>query len=55
VSANAEAIEADLRPRPVLDGAVHEALKAGLAEFKGPDGVRAGASTWIVWAVNPAA
>jgi ubiquinone/menaquinone biosynthesis C-methylase UbiE len=32
---------------------VHEALKAGLAEFAGPDGVLAGASTWIVSAINP--
>jgi ubiquinone/menaquinone biosynthesis C-methylase UbiE len=33
---------------------VHEALRAGLADFEGPDGVSAPASTWIVSAVNPA-
>jgi hypothetical protein len=30
---------------------VREALRAGLAEYDGPDGVRAPASTWIVSAV----
>ena len=33
-----------------LHGQVHEALREGLAEFEGPDGVVAGASTWIVTA-----
>jgi SAM-dependent methyltransferase len=37
-----------------LHGAVREALRAGLAEFAGPEGVSAGASTWIVSAVAPA-
>ncbi len=36
-----------------LHGEVHAALRAGLAEFAGPDGVRAPASTWIVTAVVP--
>jgi ubiquinone/menaquinone biosynthesis C-methylase UbiE len=36
-----------------LHGQVHEALRAGLAEFEGPDGVRAPASTWIVAATVP--
>lgn len=36
-----------------LHGEVHEALRAGLAEFEGPDGVRAHASTWIVTATAP--
>ena len=36
-----------------LHGQVHDALKAGLAEFQGPDGMAAGASTWIVSATNP--
>jgi ubiquinone/menaquinone biosynthesis C-methylase UbiE len=34
-----------------LHGQVHSALEEGLAEYKGPDGVRAPASTWIVSAV----
>jgi SAM-dependent methyltransferase len=34
-----------------LHGEVREALRAGLAEYDGPDGVRAPASTWIVTAV----
>jgi ubiquinone/menaquinone biosynthesis C-methylase UbiE len=38
-----------------LHGAVHEALVEGLSEFAGPDGVRAGASTWVVTARAPAA
>ncbi|MEA2442461.1 MAG: hypothetical protein QOH76_3885 [Thermoleophilaceae bacterium] len=38
-----------------LHGEVRAALQAGLAEFAGPDGVHARASTWIVSAVNPAA
>ena len=33
---------------------VHEALVEGLAEFSGPDGVRAPASTWLVTARSPA-
>ena len=33
-----------------LHGRVHEALRDGLAELAGPDGVRAHASTWIVTA-----
>jgi ubiquinone/menaquinone biosynthesis C-methylase UbiE len=33
-----------------LHGRVDEALREGLAEFAGPDGVRAAASTWIVHA-----
>lgn len=37
-----------------LHGEVHEALRAGLAEFDGPDGLRAPASTWIVTAAVPA-
>jgi ubiquinone/menaquinone biosynthesis C-methylase UbiE len=37
-----------------LHGEVHDALRAGLADFEGPDGVIAPASTWIVSAVNPA-
>ena len=37
-----------------LHGEVHEALRAGLADFEGPDGLAAAASTWIVSAVNPA-
>jgi hypothetical protein len=32
---------------------VRAALRAGLAEFEGPDGLRAGASTWIVSASAP--
>jgi ubiquinone/menaquinone biosynthesis C-methylase UbiE len=32
---------------------VRAALRDGLAEFEGPDGLRAGASTWIVSAVAP--
>jgi SAM-dependent methyltransferase len=34
-----------------LHGQVHSALEDGLAEYAGPDGVRAPASTWIVSAV----
>lgn len=34
---------------------VHAALREGLSEYDGPDGVRAPASTWIVNAVAPAA
>ncbi len=34
---------------------VDAALRAGLAEFAGPDGIRAPASTWIVTAMAPAA
>ncbi len=37
-----------------LHGEVHAALREGLAEFDGPDGLRAPASTWIVTAVVPA-
>jgi SAM-dependent methyltransferase len=33
---------------------VRAALRDGLAEFEGPDGLRAGASTWIVSASSPA-
>jgi ubiquinone/menaquinone biosynthesis C-methylase UbiE len=36
-----------------LHGEVHAALRAGLAEFSEPDGVRASASTWIVTASTP--
>ena len=36
-----------------LHGEVDAALREGLAEFAGPDGVRAPASTWIVTAVAP--
>jgi hypothetical protein len=36
-----------------LHGQVHDALRTGLAEFEGPDGMTAGASTWIVSATNP--
>ena len=36
-----------------LHGEVNAALKAGLAEFVGPDGVSAPASTWIVSATVP--
>jgi hypothetical protein len=32
---------------------VHAALREGLGEFAGPDGVRAPASTWIVVATAP--
>jgi len=38
-----------------LHGQVHEALCEGLAEFAGPDGVQAPASTWIVAATAPGA
>lgn len=38
-----------------LHGEVHEALRAGFAEYAGPDGVRAPASTWIVTAAAPQA
>jgi ubiquinone/menaquinone biosynthesis C-methylase UbiE len=38
-----------------LHGEVHEALRAGLSEFEGPDGLMAPASTWIVSAINPEA
>ena len=37
-----------------LHGEVHAALAEGLAEFEGPDGVQAQASTWIVTASAPA-
>jgi SAM-dependent methyltransferase len=36
-----------------LHGKVHEALREGLSEFEGEDGVRAPASTWIVTASAP--
>jgi SAM-dependent methyltransferase len=36
-----------------LHGEVHDALRAGLAEFETEDGVRAPASTWIVTAAQP--
>jgi len=36
-----------------LHGEVHAALRAGLGDFEGPDGVRAPASTWIVTASAP--
>jgi ubiquinone/menaquinone biosynthesis C-methylase UbiE len=36
-----------------LHGTVREALQQGLAEYAGPDGVRAPASTWIVTATAP--
>jgi hypothetical protein len=36
-----------------LHGEVDPALREGLAEFEGPDGVRAPASTWIVTASAP--
>jgi hypothetical protein len=38
-----------------LHGEVHEALKAGLADFETPRGLMGPASTWIVSAVNPPA
>jgi ubiquinone/menaquinone biosynthesis C-methylase UbiE len=38
-----------------LHDEVHAALREGLAEFHGPDGLRAPASTWIVTATAPAA
>jgi SAM-dependent methyltransferase len=38
-----------------LHGEVHEALRAGLSEFHGSNGLVAPASTWIVSALNPAA
>ena len=37
-----------IRPR------IEEALRKALSDFAGPDGVRAGASTWIVGARTPA-
>jgi SAM-dependent methyltransferase len=37
-----------------LHGSVREALREGLAEYAGPDGVWAPASTWIVTATAPA-
>jgi SAM-dependent methyltransferase len=37
-----------------LHDEVREALRAGLAELDGPDGVRGSASTWIVSAIAPA-
>jgi ubiquinone/menaquinone biosynthesis C-methylase UbiE len=37
-----------------LHGEVDAALRAGMAEFAGPDGLRAPASTWIVTATAPA-
>jgi ubiquinone/menaquinone biosynthesis C-methylase UbiE len=36
-----------------LHGAVHDALRAGLAEFETEDGIRAPSSTWIVSASAP--
>ena len=36
-----------------LHGAVHDALRAGLAEFETEDGIRAASSTWIVSASAP--
>jgi ubiquinone/menaquinone biosynthesis C-methylase UbiE len=42
------------RAAPLHDE-VHEQLEAGLGEFAGPGGVTAGASTWIVSALNPSA
>jgi len=36
-----------------LHDAVRVALREGLAEFEGPDGLRAPASTWIVSAFAP--
>jgi ubiquinone/menaquinone biosynthesis C-methylase UbiE len=36
-----------------LHGKVREALREGLGEFEGPDGLRAPASTWIVSATAP--
>jgi SAM-dependent methyltransferase len=38
-----------------LHGEVNAALREGLAEFAGPDGLRAPASTWIVTATAPSA
>jgi ubiquinone/menaquinone biosynthesis C-methylase UbiE len=38
-----------------LHGEVNAALHEGLAEFQGPDGIRAPASTWIITATAPAA
>lgn len=38
-----------------LHGRVHEELRSGLAEFAGPDGLYAPASTWIVTATAPGA
>jgi hypothetical protein len=38
-----------------LHGEVDAALRAGLAEFEGPEGVTAHASTWLVTATAPAA
>lgn len=38
-----------------LHGQVHDALRAGFAEYDGPAGVRAPASTWIVTAAVPEA
>jgi SAM-dependent methyltransferase len=37
-----------------LHGQVDEALRAGMADLLGPDGVRGDASTWIVSAIAPA-
>jgi ubiquinone/menaquinone biosynthesis C-methylase UbiE len=37
-----------------LHDQVHDALRAGMSDFEGPDGMKAGASTWIVSATNPA-
>jgi SAM-dependent methyltransferase len=36
-----------------LHGKVRDALREGLSEFAGPDGLRAQASTWIVSATSP--
>lgn len=37
-----------------LHGSVREALREGMADMAGPDGVRGSASTWIVSATSPA-
>ena len=37
-----------------LHGQVHDALREGLSDFQGPDGLEAPASTWIVTASAPA-
>jgi SAM-dependent methyltransferase len=37
-----------------LHGEVDAALREGLAEFDGPDGLQAPASTWIITATSPA-
>jgi hypothetical protein len=45
---NAEAIQA--WDGPLFDRQVDDALREGLSDFAGDDGVRAPASTWIVTA-----